>query len=448
MRRSMNPRIKTKSVLLGLCLALSTPMAVADVFNATQVETLRKQGKAQQAYELALKYRDQLEGDPSYDFYYGLAAIDAGKLSEGVLALERVVLTTPDNTRAHLELARGYFLLKEDTRARQEFETVLKKNPPAAVVANVKSFLRIIRLRESQYTSSGSAYIEVALGHDSNINSAPVDATFVSPLFGSLSLSGASLEDSDEYMTVTTGGKLTHPFEPGKQLILGANVSARFNSTDDAFETETWTIHAGVKWREGEDSFGITGQVQEFELADVDNRSLVSLSGDWTRRLNKKTSWNSQFQVAQIAYPTQSSRDSTLYILGTGLSHQYDMKLRPIISGSVYLGFEDAQTDSEAARASAQRNFGGVRVAGQIIPTSNTSLAASFSVETNHYRGENALTGKTRNEYLYQLSVTGRYLVDDNWSLGAGVYYTKNDSNTVLNDYDRTRAEISARYTF
>ena len=445
----MSPLIKTKCIVLGLSLGLAAQLAIADTFNATQVETLRKQGKAQQAYELALKYREQLEGDPSFDFYYGLAAIDAGKLSEGVLALERVVLTTPANTRARIELARGYFLLKEDTRARQEFELVLAKKPPATVVAKIKRYLKIIRLRESQYTSSGSAYIEVALGHDSNINSAPADASFFSPLFGAnLSLSGGSLEDSDEYMTVTTGGKLTHPFEPGKQLILGADVSARFNSTDDIFETETWSIHAGVKWRKGDDSFGITGQVQEFELADVDNRSLVSLSGDWTRRLDKQTNWSSQFQVAQIGYPAQSTRDSTLYILGTGVTHQYNMKLRPTISGSVYLGFEDAQTDSAAARASAQRNFGGVRVAGQIIPTSNTSLAASFSVESNHYRGENILTGKTRNEYLYQLSVTGRYLVDDNWSLGAGVYYTKNDSNAVLNDYDRTRAEVSARYTF
>ncbi|MBE9533249.1 MAG: DUF560 domain-containing protein [Proteobacteria bacterium] len=443
----MNPRIKTKSVLLGLCLALSAPIAVADVFNATQVETLRKQGKAQQAYELALKYRDQLEGDPGYDFYYGLAAIDAGKLSEGVLALERVVLTTPENTLAHLELARGYFLLKEDTRARQEFETVLTKNPPAAVVANVKSFLKIIRLRESQYTSTASAYVQIAIGHDSNISSSPANSTFFSPLLNLIVTSGTE-EENDDYLTVTTGGQLVHPFAPGKQLILGADVSGRFNSDDETFNTETWSIHAGIKWRKGDDNFGIRGQVQEFELNDVDSRSLISLSGDWTRRLNKQTNWSSQLQVAQIGYPTSSSRDSSLYILGTGLTHQYDMKWQPTLSANIYLGIEDAHTDTEAARALAQRNFEGVRVAGQIIPTSNMSLSASLSYETSHYEGENSFTGITRNDRLYQASLTGRYLVDDNWSLGAGIYYTRNDSNTVTNDYDQTRSEISARYTF
>lgn len=444
----MKPPIKTKTLMLGLCLSLLSPIVVADSFKASEVEDLRKQGKAKQAYELALKYRNDLEGDAAYDFAYGMAAIDAGKLSEGVLALERVALTTPKNTLARLELARAYFLLKEDTRARQEFKIVLARNPPAGVVTNIKKFLRIIRLRESEYRSTGSAYIDVALGYDTNINSAPADATFFSPILGTLSLAGSALKNSDEFLKITTGGKLLHPFEPGKQLILGVDVSARFNADDDLFETENWNIYAGVKWRKGKDRFGINAQVQEFELADLDNRSLVSLSGSWTRHLNKQTSWATQFQVAQIGFPGQNIRDSTLYVLGTGLTHQYAMKWRPTISGSVYLGKEIAATDSEIARSSAQRNYGGIRVAAQIIPTSRMSISASVSAETSHYQGENILTGKTRNDQLYQASVTGRYIIDDNWSLGAGVFYTRNDSNTVLTDYDKTVTQVSARYTF
>ena len=439
---------KTNSLLVGLCLSLLTPLVIADTFNGALIENLRKQGKVKQAYELAIKFRDQYEGDPAFDFYYGMAAIDAGKLSEGLLALERVVLTQPKNTLARLELARGYFLLKEDTRSRQEFEFVLATNPPENVVNNVKKFLRIIRLREAKYKSTGGGYIEVAIGHDTNINSATDDATLFSPILGSISLGDAAQETNDEYLTVTTGGKLTHPFEPGKQLILGVDVQARVNSSDNDFETELWNVYAGVKWRVGDMSFGITGQVQEFELSDADNRSLVSLTGDVTKKLDKQTSWNAQLQVAQIAYPGQNIRDSSLYILSTGLSHQYAMKWRPTVSAGVYVGAEFAHTDTEAARSSAQRKFGGIRAALQVIPNSNMSVTASLSAENNHYEGENLLTGITRNEDLYQASLSSRYIVDDNWSLGGGVYYTRNDSNSTLNDYDRTRVEVSARYTF
>jgi len=445
---------KTNSLLLGVCLSLASPLMMADGFNSAQIETLRKQGKAQQAYDLAITFRNEYEGDPVFDFYYGIAALDAGKLSEGVLALERAALTTKPNTlvntRSRLELARGYFLLKEDTRSRQEFELVLATKPPAEVVNNVKKFLRIIRLRESEYRSTASAYVEVALGHDTNINGAPDIASFTSPLFvgASIQLGDNSIEDDDDYLTVTTGGKLVHPFEPGKQLILGADVQARFNSTDDDFETETWNVYAGVKWRVEDMTFGVAGQVQEFELGDVDNRSLVSLSADMTKRLNKQTNWSSQIQIAQIAYPGSDFRDSTLYTLGTGLSHQYAKKWRPTVFGGAYLGREVANTDDNTSRAIAQRNFGGVRIALQVIPTSNLSVSTALSVENSHYEGENLLLGVTRNDYLYQASLSSRYLLDDNWSLGGGIYYTRNDSNSVLNDYDRTRVEVSTRYTF
>jgi len=447
--RSMTLRIKTKSIVLGLSLVLAAPLAIADTFNATQVETLRKQGKAQQAYELALKYRDQFEGAPGFDYAYGLAAIDAGQISEGLLALDRVVLTNPNHVRARAELARGYFLLKEDTRARQEFELVLAKKPPADVAVNVKRFLKIIRSRESEYKSTGSGYIEVAIGHDTNISNATADSSFFSPLFNSnINLASTALEDSDDYITVTTGGKLVHPFEPGKQLVLGVDVSAKFNSNDDNFETEIWNIYAGVNWQKGNDKFSIKGQVQEFEVGDIDNRSLIGLTGEWNRQLNKSTNWESLLQIAQLGYPGQSIRDSTLYNLSTGLSYQSEMKWRPRVIGGLFIGYEGAHASTDAARATAERNFAGLKTGLQVFPTSKLMLATILRYETSNYREENIFVGKTRNDNFYQASLTGRYLVDDNWSLGAGLYYTRNDSNTSILDYDRTRAQVSARYTF
>ena len=58
------------------------------------LETLKRlygQGKPEAAFEWAVKRRDELEGDSTFDFYYGLAAIDSGRVSEGVFALERVL---------------------------------------------------------------------------------------------------------------------------------------------------------------------------------------------------------------------------------------------------------------------------------------------------------------------------------------------------------------------
>ncbi len=443
-----------KKKWIGVSSALSLSLLIlsqahAAGFKANEVDALLKQGKAEQAYKLAVKYRDELEGEARYDFYYGLAAVDSGHISEGVFALERVVLAFPKDDRARLELGRAYFLMNEFSRARQEFEKVLDHKPPASVVANVEKFLNIIRLREASYRSTSTAYAELAFGTDSNINGAPADASFIDPLFGFRNtLTGSALEDADTYTSLTVGGQLNHPFEPGKSLTLGVDVSARFHADDDDFETETWNVYAGVNWISGDDSFRIMGQVQAFEVANIDNLNLVALNGEWARTLNKTTQWVSSAQVAQLGYPGQNTRDSSLYTLSTGVIHNYATEWRPSVGASVFAGYENSHNSSDAARATAERHFYGVRLKGQIIPMPRMSISGGLSIQNGHYGDENGFVGVTRNENLWQASVNAKWLVDKNVSLGAGVSYTKNDSNSAINNYDRMQTRVSIRYDF
>lgn len=428
--------------------ALIAGHAQAASFDKNEMDALLKQGKAEQAYELAIKYRDELEGEVGFDFYYGMAAIDSGHISEGVFALERVVLAFPEDDRARLEMGRGYYLMNEFTRARQEFESVLKHNPPAPVVANVEKFLNVIRLRESSYRSTSSVYAELAFGTDSNINGAPADASFISPIFGPLTYSGSALEESDTYSSLTVGAQLNHPFEPGKNLTLGFDVSARFHNHDNDFETETWNIYAVVNWLDGDNIFRIMGQVQAYEVADKGNLNLVALNGEWTRTLSKTTQWVNAAQVAQLGYPGQPARDSTLYTLSTGLNHSYATAWWPTVGASVFAGYENSDNSYVTARAVAERRFFGLRLKGQIIPMPRMSVTGTVSAQNSHYGAENLFVGVTRNENLYQASVDARWLIDKNISLGAGVSYTQNDSNSVIDDYDRTQTRLSVRYDF
>jgi len=119
-------------------------------------------GRAREAYDLARRHLTEGEGDPLFDYYHGLAAIDSGHISAGVFALERVLIANPRDDRARLELARGYFLLEEDLRARREFQAVLE--PPPGVVATIQRHLDAIRLRERRYKTSAAAYLEVGAG--------------------------------------------------------------------------------------------------------------------------------------------------------------------------------------------------------------------------------------------------------------------------------------------
>src|SRR5262245_36177730 len=169
--------MRMKGVVAACALAFAQTLCAAP---ADDVQALLEKGDAKGAYELGRQNRDQL-GNPAFDFYFGIAAIDAGHAGEGVLALERYVLTFPDNVSARLQLARGYFALGEDARARQEFEALRALQPPADVAAAVDRFLDAIRLREARYTTSGGVYLEFGVGYDSNVNGGVQNANIFLP---------------------------------------------------------------------------------------------------------------------------------------------------------------------------------------------------------------------------------------------------------------------------
>src|SRR5260221_10099713 len=158
--------------------ACALTLAAAGVLAAPgdDIKVLLEQGKAAEAYAEGKKYPDQL-GEPGFDFYFGIAAIDAGHAGEGVLALERYLLNFPDNISARLHVARGYYVLGDDARAREEFDALQKLNPPEDVAATIQQFLDSIRLRESRYSLTTGGYVELGIGSDSNVNAGASSST-------------------------------------------------------------------------------------------------------------------------------------------------------------------------------------------------------------------------------------------------------------------------------
>jgi tetratricopeptide (TPR) repeat protein len=436
--------------LLGaLFLVLSLPAAAAEStagFKLQQLIQLVEAGRSAEAYDYLKPYILANEGEAAFDFWYGLAAIDSGHTSEGVFALERAVLSNPSDDRARLELARGYFQLEEDVRARQEFQVVLAHNPPPKVRANIKLFLDQIRLRESQYKTTALAYVEFGFGYDSNINGAPSDSTFNSPLLGNLTLANASLEQGDRFAELLAGGQLTHPFAPGRQLQFGFNAASRRHLHERVFETEQLNAFAAVSIREGDDRYRVTGQIQEYEVDSVDNRTLFGIGLDWQRRLDDRTRINLAGQVAQLRYPEQLIRDSTLYGLSAGA--EYNITPTVIGYGSLLLGHEDSHSNTDEARALADRKYYGLNAGVQWRYSARTTLGASALYQSSRYAARNVLLGATRVDDFATVGLTGRWLLSDHWSINASASYTYNNSSLAINEYERELYRMGIRYEF
>ncbi|MBV1929193.1 MAG: hypothetical protein KUG81_06740 [Gammaproteobacteria bacterium] len=458
-----------KGMLVGLGLAGALIAAPSWALDVGAVRQAYETGQAQQAYDLALLDLEEGEGDPAFDLYYGLAALDSGHLNEGVFALERVLLVQPGHLRARLELARGYFLLREDSRAQQEFKAVMEQNPSKNVQANVQRFLDAIRLREGRYRPTSSAFVEAGFGHDSNVSSSADDILIIgNPL--TFALGTTASEESDQFLYVRGGGSYNKPFSPGRSFFSNVDVQSRHNLHDDDFDTSYINGVAGLSVMQGADRYRVSLQGQKYHVgesnlndflfSDEDTfRQMVAVNGEWLRNLNRVTQVSLFGQLANLKYPGADIRNSMLYTAGAGATHvvsndeAWVKRYKPVIFGSAWVGMEHSDDRSDVAQSLADREFAGVRGGIRIIPTAKLSLDASVTYQWAEYNKDSAIIfnsngAVTREDQFYLFSVGAKYLLTDAIVLGGELSYTYNDSTLTLNDFDRTQARGYVRYNF
>jgi hypothetical protein len=77
-----------------------------------QMNALIEMGRYQEAYLLAQSGLFEHEGQPNFDFAYGLAALESGRPDEAVFAFERIAFNNTGQQRIRLELARPISLVK------------------------------------------------------------------------------------------------------------------------------------------------------------------------------------------------------------------------------------------------------------------------------------------------------------------------------------------------
>ena len=129
-------------------------------------------GRYQEAYLLAQSGLFYYEGQPNFDFAYGLAALESGRPDEAVFAFERIAFNNTGQQRVRLELARAYFLSENYAAAETLFTEVLASNPTQNVRANIEAFLQLIDQAQSATESQITFSLGINTGTDSNIVSA------------------------------------------------------------------------------------------------------------------------------------------------------------------------------------------------------------------------------------------------------------------------------------
>jgi hypothetical protein len=423
------------------CL-FATPLAFAAP--ADDLKSLLDQGKPQEAYALG-KSMDQQLGDPDFDLYYGIASIDAGHAGEGVMALERHVFAHPENLRARLELARGFFLLNEDDRAREEFLVVKAQNVPPDVAATIDGYLDSIAARADQRTPQAHFYVQGGIGTDSNVNGGVGNSMVNLPIFGAVQLSSQATRTHSSFANLGAGGLWTQPLSAKTTLIAG--LDAEINEYRPARQYEQVTVggHVGVMHRDDAWTYRASLVESTLTLESDRYRSIAGLAGEASYALSANQALSVNGSLFRLDYAGVSSfRTSNMASLGIGYRHAFAADWQPVLA----LSASYSEEDNKRGRGEYSQDVYGLRAAVTVKPEAQWTVTAGLTYQDHRYRDSDPNFGLRRADTYTGVDLTAVYALSKQLSVRGELSYTDNRSNIALNAFDRTIASVKLRYDF
>ena len=438
-----------RALPLAFSLVLATPLLAQELTDPVvrQLDELVSAGRYQEAYDYALANIDQYEGEPEFDFLLGLAAMDSGRPTEAVFALERIAYTYPDEQRVKLELARAFYMSNNMPAARQLFTEVLDTNPTPNVQTNIRAFLVEIDAREENLRGNFSWYVNTGVGNDSNINSATELGVIPTPI-GDVELSANGQSIDDNYMDVGGGVIYSLPFSKTSALSASANYTQHNNLSTSAFDLDVLAAdvsYAHVVQETMRFSYG--GRVQRVDLASEHFQDSTSFITSWQRSPGNGWSQALTGAYTQVRFDDGINANASLrdvdQVLLSGVLGKTSGNF--FHSVSAYVGDESAVKSLGANNA---QQFYGIAFSEQYqfrpahVPYFRISLHRSDNQERD------PIFNLEREDDTFSTSLGWVWRANRNINVTTDITYTNNESNLDLYTYDRVKYQTALRYQF
>ena len=387
-------------------------------------------------------------------FLTGLAAMRAAErpgraearraalLDEAVAALRAILVERPGLVRVRLELARAFFLKREDGLARRHFERVLAGNPPPAMEANIRRFLGEMRARKRWTARFG-----VALASDSNINAASEDDTILIPVFGqTLPFRRAADAGPKPGLGVAAwgGAEYEHPLGGSETSRLRLRAGADFSRREfagQAFDRTSLSVHAGPRWLAGPATgLSLLASLRRHFAAGESHSRETGLRVEAEHRFGRTVTGQARASRHRRSHARSKALDGPV----TAVSLAGAWTATPRLRLDALIGWGRERTRRERERNASRRARLGVTAA---LPWGLTAGAAAEWRLTDYDGRWFLLTpgNVPRKDRMRVLSVSlfHRAFTVRGFSPRLTLARETRKSNAQLHDYRRTRAELS-----
>ncbi len=407
-------------------------------------ESLILDGRASRAYEQLVAEEFEQAGNVEFDYLLGLAALESGRPAAATLAFERVLALEPDFVGARLDMARAYFQLGNLDLAEREFDELDKLSPPPSARAVIDQYRAAIADQKNPSKTSALAYIEVALGHDSNVSTATDTAEIAIPaLGGTVTLSDSSLQTGDTYLRTGLGAKVHHQATEAIAFVGGANVRHQSLSNEHEFEDRGFDANVGVEAATKQFVFAARASIRRDWLGSQTYRRVPGVSGNVRYTLDQHDSVMAFAGFDRVRYDAESSisESGNVTIGGLAWLHAFGDSNADLFVLTAFGGLDN----DVSTRADGDKRIFGSRVLLEFGMNPDLNLLASFGVQHSRYDARNSLFEVKRNDTFSDASIAGQWRPARNWLIAPVIRYSRSFSNIDIYDYDRWDVHLSVR---
>lgn len=435
MRRSLLRLIA--SAALGWALA-------AHAGPSDEIRRLVERGLAARAYALGALH-PELRGNPEFDYFFGVAAIESGRAGAGVVSLERYLSRSPRNGDARMRLALGYLELGEEVRGRAELLRALESEPRENARRVMRSYLDQVRLREPRERSSARLYAEVGAGTDGKVTAGVPSAALELRLPGTVPLPSGITDRRGDFMSYAAGGALARPLASGATLFGAVALESRNVGSQRYADFARAGAAGGASLARGSDLYRVALAQSTLWIGGARLRSAAGVGGEWRHGLDELRRVQVSAQWARENYfGAEAPRGADYTGLGLDYRQLIIQDWRPVLTFGASVGDEH----NTEHRPDLGRSVFGLHAGIEIAPAARWGLSARLSYLRSHYDGPDPVLGAARTDHYAQLDAAATYLLDRYWSMRGELMLADNGSSLDAYGYTHALGAVKLRYEF
>ena len=316
---TVNPPIKPEQKKPdALATKKQSSPTTSTLIDVLELEDHASNKNYQKGYELAKKILSHWEGDSTFDFLYGVHAIETGHYDEATFAFERLTLLNPKTLRYRLELARALYFNNNLDTAKTEFEIALASNPPENVQTNIKGFLNKIKKSKEKATHNWAAGIGFDIGYDSNINSGTEEDGVDIPNIGFVSLQEEAQSLGSSFKQFNTQGIYSYSHKKHHSLDVSFNTTHKRNDEVTTYDLDVINLSGGYSWQPTRSiriQGGLTSTNVKLDGEAYQKQNTINAMGLYTRKNGFTFSANINTGSRSAESETAPDADISLYAL-------------------------------------------------------------------------------------------------------------------------------------